>query len=432
MNRTTITSSRPAKDEDGHGLLQQAGFLAPTTSAGFFHLLPLGLRVQDRLIKLIDKHMSAIGASRLALSSICDQKLWQQSGRLPGPLTESKHEFMGILDRKKSGFLLCPTHEESISVLVKPYVQSYRDLPLRLYQITAKYRDELRPRQGLLRTKEFLMKDLYTFDATKEQALETYTNIRTAYDNLFNELEIPYLTAEADSGNIGGKLNHEYHYASPLGEDTVWTCGSCSFTANDEVIEHPVDTASEHSCPRCISGSLTSTRSIEVGHTFHLGTRYSEPLGLSFQSEDPSITAFAQMGCHGIGVSRLLGTIANILAAPTARPTPKIGLRWPRGIAPYDVCIIADEAETAEILDLARTSHDGSVEAVIDDRPLQISAKLQRADLVGFPVVVVLGKSFKSEGKCEIFCRETGQTSFVDQADVGEIVDQMLREPRKQ
>jgi prolyl-tRNA synthetase len=433
VNRTNITNNEPTKDEDGHGLLQRAGFLAPSAS-GFFHLLPLGLRVQDRLVKLIDKHMSSIGAARLALSSVCDQKLWQQSGRLQGSLKDGKHELMGVLDRKQSGFLLSPTHEESISTLVKPYIQSYRDLPLRLYQVTAKYRDELRPRQGLLRTKEFLMKDLYTFDATLEEALETYAQVRTAYDNLFKELDIPYLTAEADSGNIGGNLNHEYHYASPLGEDTVWTCDSCTYTANDEVV--PTTTNSKdtmsvtHECPRCTTGTIAPIRTIEVGHTFHLGTRYSKPLDLSFHSEDPSVSSVAQMGCHGIGVSRLVGTIANVLAAPTGRKAPAIGLRWPRGLAPFDVLIVSDNEKGTDLYDTL-VDEDGprvsSIDAVIDDRPQDISWKLKRADLVGYPVVIVLGKKYKAEGKLEVFCRKSGDTMFVNEEDMKHTVLQMLK-----
>jgi prolyl-tRNA synthetase len=296
----------------------------------------------------------------------------------------------------------------------------------------AKYRDELRPRQGLLRTKEFLMKDLYTFDATLEQALETYSQVRIAYDNLFKELGIPYLTAEADSGNIGGNLNHEYHYASPLGEDTVWTCNSCSYTANDEVVERGTSgnsTPSDDKCPRCDTGTITSKRTIEVGHTFHLGTRYSKPLGLEFHSEDPNVSSHTQMGCHGIGVSRLLGTIANLLAAPTGRSAPVIGLRWPHGLAPFDVLIIsaAEFTDTSLYDQLVANSGSGdAIAAVIDDRRQNLSYKLKRADLIGYPVSIVLGKTYQSQGKLEVFCRETGETFLINPEDAKQTVLQML------
>ncbi|KAJ4307454.1 hypothetical protein N0V94_009721, partial [Neodidymelliopsis sp. IMI 364377] len=176
--------------------------------------------------------MESIGASKTSLSSITTEELWKQSGRY-----SANSELLRLKDRKDSGFLLSPTHEEEITALVASIVHSYKDLPLRLYQTGRKYRDERRPRQGLLRAKEFMMKDLYTFDATVEAGLETYKAVRQAYKNLFDELKLPYLVADADSGNMGGKLSHEYHFVSPKGEDNVWSCSSCDYVANEELVE---------------------------------------------------------------------------------------------------------------------------------------------------------------------------------------------------
>ncbi|QKD47937.2 uncharacterized protein FOBCDRAFT_235740 [Fusarium oxysporum Fo47] len=211
------------EDEFGHGKLVRGGFLR--------QLLPLGLRVQDKIEKLIDKHMRSVGASRLSLSTISSEELWRKSDRLESVAPE----LFRLKDRKETPLILSPTHEEEITMLVAGIVNSYKDLPIRLYQITRKYRDERRPRHGLLRSREFLMKDLYTFDLTTLEAVETYRQVSAAYRAFFDELKLPYLVAEASSGDMGGDLSHEYHLPSSVGEDTVINCDSCGYTANDEV-----------------------------------------------------------------------------------------------------------------------------------------------------------------------------------------------------
>ncbi|KAH7181630.1 hypothetical protein DER46DRAFT_620673 [Fusarium sp. MPI-SDFR-AT-0072] len=211
------------EDELGHGKLVRGGFLR--------QLLPLGLRVQDKIEKLIDKHMRSVGASRLSLSTISSEELWRKSDRLESVAPE----LFRLKDRKETPLILSPTHEEEITMLVAGIVNSYKDLPIRLYQITRKYRDERRPRHGLLRSREFLMKDLYTFDLTTLEAVETYRQVSAAYRAFFDELKLPYLVAEASSGDMGGDLSHEYHLPSSVGEDTVINCDSCGYTANDEV-----------------------------------------------------------------------------------------------------------------------------------------------------------------------------------------------------
>ncbi len=417
--------------------------------------------MQNKLEALIDKHMQSIGASKLSLSSITTEALWRQSGRF-----SDNPELLQVKDRRESGFLLSPTHEEEITALVASLVHSYKDLPLRLYQIGRKYRDERRPRQGLLRAKEFLMKDLYTFDESSESALKTYEAVRQAYNNLFTELRLPFQTVEADSGNMGGKLSHEYHYISPKGEDALWLCNSCDYAANEEVVKkgtrgsaatendsvifegiskdhktairihvprkdlmevgkqqtwyqiasyvnmHAVkqalpkdveiatgiesDTLSDllprvpktidiydrtlssqsataidltaihpnDPCPRCDNGSLRVQKAIEVGHTFHLGTRYSEPLNALVAVPDSATKQPMQMGCHGIGVSRIIGAVASLLADDR-------GLNWPRAIAPYEAIILSSpqtsEEDAVEVYDALKER----VDLILDDRPVK-------------------------------------------------------------
>lgn len=445
--------------------------------------------------------MQSIGASKVSLSSITTEALWKQSGRY-----SANSELLRINDRKESGFLLSPTHEEEITALVAGMVHSYKDLPLRLYQIGRKYRDERRPRQGLLRAKEFMMKDMYTFDYSSDDALKTYEAVRQAYSNVFNELRLPYLVADADSGNMGGKLSHEYHFVSPKGEDNVWSCSSCEYVANEELVEKKVepqqsnsdalvftgisvdhktaikihiprpknldqnstpswsqvyshvnlhavkkalpadidiDTGIESStlssllpsvahtisihdhslpnasasstdltttqpgdaCSHCTSGKLDVQKAIEVGHTFHLGTRYSEPLNALVAAPDRPTKEPMQMGCHGIGVSRIIGAVASLLS--DAR-----GLNWPRVIAPYEAVILTQpqttESEAAEVYD-ALAGEGKDVDLVLDDRPIKsLGWKLRDADLIGYPVIVVLGRGWKERREVEVQCRRSG------------------------
>ncbi|SPJ78994.1 related to E.coli prolyl-tRNA synthetase [Fusarium torulosum] len=526
-------------DEFGHGKLVRGGFLRQAHS-GIFQLLPLGLRVQDKIEKLVDKHMHSVGASRVSLSTISSEELWRKSNRLDSVAPE----LFRLTDRKDTPLILSPTHEEEITTLVAGIVNSYKDLPIRLYQVTRKYRDERRPRHGLLRSREFLMKDLYTFDLTKAEAVNTYRQVSGAYRAFFAELKLPYLVAEASSGDMGGDLSHEYHLPSSVGEDTIVSCDTCHYTANDEVaaarlppaaqkgisdisvsqfsvwrgiskdrkvlinawyprssdestgsgpslhavksavaeldtaIEDPlplwgetlkngnaqvvnvVDSrlASafesvrnqlplipqnhdshqvEHStinstdsgeglnlvriaegdgCPRCEKGTLKIHRALECGHTFQLGTRYSVPLdacvtlpqsGLSPAAQEeglaPGSRVPVQMGCHGVGVSRIFGAVAEILA-------DERGLNWPRAIAPFEVAIIpaSDLAEEPlRIYDtLAMNSGTQSgFDVVLDDRKRSFGWKMKDADMVGYPVLVILGRSFKENGTCEVQCR---------------------------
>ncbi|KAH7388732.1 hypothetical protein BKA66DRAFT_489817 [Pyrenochaeta sp. MPI-SDFR-AT-0127] len=508
------------EQDNSHALLVRGGFLRQAHS-GVFHLLPLGLRVQNKLEALIDKHMQSISASKTSLSSITTEALWKHSGRY-----SANSELLRINDRRESGFLLSPTHEEEITSLVAGMVHSYKDLPLRLYQIGRKYRDERRPRQGLLRAKEFMMKDLYTFDYSQNTALNTYDSVRQAYNNLFDELNLPYLVAEADSGNMGGKLSHEYHFVSPKGEDNVWSCDSCKYVANEELVEKKTDApdpsgkdpivftgiSADHttairiyiprpesmgtdespswnqisafvnlhavkkalpedvevesgienftlskllpqvkqtidlydytipespstsldltvtkpgdSCPRCDSGHLDVQKAIEVGHTFHLGTRYSEPLNALIAVPDKSTREPMQMGCHGIGVSRIIGAVASLLS-------DEKGLNWPRVIAPYEAVILTtpqtNDDDAKEVYDTLQNEAKG-LDLVLDDRPIKsLGWKLRDADLIGYPVIVVLGRGWKDEREVEVQCRRLGVRKDVQLNDLGSEVLGLLQ-----
>ncbi|KAL6887864.1 hypothetical protein GGI43DRAFT_417244 [Trichoderma evansii] len=538
--------------ETGHGKLIRAGFLRQAQS-GVFQLLPLGLRVQDKIERLVDKHMQSIGASKLALSTLTTEELWRKSGRLD----KVSPELFRLKDRKDVPIMLSPTHEEEITTLVASTLKSYKDLPIKLYQITRKYRDEIRPRHGLLRSREFIMKDLYTFDLTHDSAVETYRDVAGAYSAFFSDLKLPILVAEASSGDMGGEHSHEYHLSHPIGEDTVASCNSCGYTANDEVAaarssrqidgaistsnfglwrgitkdrktlvnawypkigeSHsedswnihavksvvpeldtsvsdaapfwsealqeakgqngeiqllnvidsrlsgafgglqdelpllPEDLANSHipqssisqtpagidlnllriadgdGCPRCDTGKLEIHRALELGHTFLLGTRYSEPLEASVAlPQNPGVPVPTQMGCFGIGVSRILGAVAEQL-------TDDKGLNWPRAIAPFEVVIIPTSGVNEQTLDFYDSlTKDGSsttaLDVVLDDRKEAFGWKMQDADTTGYPVVVVLGKAWREKGVCEVQCRRLSVKENVKAEEVPQYIRTLLEQ----
>lgn len=620
-------------EKDGsNGVLEKAGILRQT-HAGFFQIMPLGLRIQEKIERLADKHMQSIGASKMSLSSVSQKELWEKTGRIT-PETIILSRF----------FILCPTHEEEVTKLIAEQGLGLRDLPVRLYQISRKYRWEMRPRQGLLRSREFVMKDLYTFDATEAEALKTYHEAKAAYHRLFDELKVPYKVAEADSGNMGGSYSHEFHFPSPIGEDTLWSCDTCAYVANDELAEPRPPTQSDRSakafaqrthffkigdsirrvryfmptayekdehhvlsrvkrhlskhfqlhvraldwsdlpdpsvnptrdgtltipwtlslgrlvdhfghidivdprvahleppqaasanttstlvelsqylgrlgdngpasqewvslvqssdpnvdedalqarlpnskatpessgrfktalralhvelgraqaspetlavdlkplaasdpCPRCDSGKLQSERAIELGHTFHLGTKYSKTLGATFFPEGGKVDKVPMsMGCHGIGVSRMIAAIAAV-------KSDSKGLNWPRAAAPWEVCVVyADaglKADAERAYDLLARGEaidaEGSgvgepdmggawqrCDVVLDDRPKSsVVQKMTDADVVGYPVIAILGRSWMREKKVELQCRQLGVKTTVGMEELVGRVREMLNQ----
>ncbi|KAG2181151.1 hypothetical protein INT43_008733 [Umbelopsis isabellina] len=212
-----------------HSLMLKAGFIRQSSS-GIYSMLPMGLRTLEKIENVIDEEMKAIGGQRLALPLVLSSELWKKTGRWD----KMGGELFKLQDRKESDLLLAPTHEEEITHIVANELSSYRQLPIRLFQIGRKYRDEMRPRSGLLRGREFTMKDLYTFDESIETASVTYDEVQGAYQRIFERIGVPFAVAEADTGNIGGFRSHEYHVLSSVGEDSLLTCPTCSYTANEE------------------------------------------------------------------------------------------------------------------------------------------------------------------------------------------------------
>lgn len=278
--------------------------------------------------------------------------------------------------KTKDGMILAPTHEEEITTLVSSLTNSYRQLPLRLYQIGEKFRNEARPRGGLLRCREFVMKDLYTFDRSIEEARETYEEVCRVYRDTFRGLGLTVYQAQASSGAIGGSHSHEFHLECENGQDTILTCEFCNFIGNLEVFEAP------HSCPKCSSSKLTTKTGLEIGHTFLLGSKYSSLLNAKFKDPHGKETVM-EMGCYGIGVSRLLAAIVEA-------SHDDMGIIWPENISPFSSYVIPIDESLKSIPE--KFNNYNSAPLLLDDRPgLSFSHKFKDALLTGFPNILVLG-----------------------------------------
>lgn len=349
------------------------------------------------------------------MPKLLPKDLWIKTGRW----NIMGDELIRLKDRKNEEFCLAPTHEEIITNIVANDVSSYRSLPLRLYQIGVKFRDEIRPRFGIIRGREFLMKDMYSFDKDQESANETYEEVMDSYHRIMNRIGIPYAVAEADSGNIGGNKSHEFHALAEIGEDTLVYCDKCNFSAN---IERVLDAETikqgdiESHLSSCVSqangincnGNLKVKKGIEIGHCFYLGTKYSSALNATITNNE--ITYPIEMGCYGIGVSR-------IMAAAIETSYDSNGIIWPESIAPYHSIIISNENLNDKAIEFI---HDIQMkiptlknEIVFDDRKdVNFGYKLKESSLVGFPYKIIFGKSMNSEGKLEIERRSDGKKYF--------------------
>ncbi|XP_070688514.1 probable proline--tRNA ligase, mitochondrial [Pempheris klunzingeri] len=389
-------------------LMMQAGLIHPS-NPGCYYYLPATVRSMEKLGRVIDQEMQGIGGQKLDMPSLCSADLWKTSERwdLMGK------ELLRLNDRHGVDYCLAPTHEEAVTTLVAHQTTlSYRQLPLLLYQITRKFRDEPKPKFGLLRGREFYMKDMYSFDVSEEAAYETYESVCEAYARLFARLGLRCVKVQADTGNIGGKLSHEFQLPADIGEDRLLVCGSCSFSANVETM------ASDRSdCPQCKTGTLVESKGIEVGHTFYLGKKYSRVFNATLINAQNKLSV-AEMGCYGLGVTRILAAAVEVMSTEEE-------IRWPGLLAPYQVCVLppkkGSKVDGAAVLaeelvhTLGETLPHMRGEVVLDDRTqMTIGKRLKDASRLGYPYVIVVGQgALEAAPRFEVICQQTGETMFL-------------------
>ena len=399
-----------------HQLLLRAGLINMLTS-GVYSYLPLGLRVLNRIENIIREEMNAIGAQELFLPCLQPLDLWKKTGR-DKTLAEVMIRFE---DKRGKAMCLGPTHEEVITELVKGSVQSYRDLPIVLYQIQTKFRDEIRPRFGIVRACEFIMKDAYSFDRDKKVLEKNYKLMYEAYQKIFKRCGLETVIVEADSGAMGGDVSHEFMVATPIGEDAILSCPSCHHITG--ILK---DLGEGSTCPKCKKSKLEKKIAMEIGHIFQLGTKYSQAQGANFLDENGKQQTII-MGCYGIGVSRLIAAIVE-------SHNDTSGIIWPKEVAPFDLEILPVQTKEDGIMDLANQYYDDLKEAgldvLIDDRDISAGVKFNDADLIGIPLRVTIGKRTFAENKVEIKNRRTNETLVVSKSEAKERIVDILKTPR--
>ncbi|MCK9491357.1 MAG: proline--tRNA ligase [Sulfurimonas sp.] len=404
-----------------HQFLVRAGFIN-SQGAGLYNFLPLGKIVLEKIRTIVKEELDRAGCNEVQLSFVTPMSLWERSGRCE---TMGK-EMLRIKDRHENSFVLSPTNEEAMVELVKNRVTSYKDLPINLYQINTKFRDEARPRYGLLRGREFLMKDGYSFHASEDDMIREFHLMQDTYKKIFTRLGLDFRVVEADSGAIGGSGSREFHVLADSGEDTLVVCQSCEYGANIETLyedEQKIDELQEKSYEdlqtqsieeRCSCGAkLSFKKGIEVGHIFQLGTKYSEALDANFNDENGRAKPF-EMATFGIGVSRLI-------AAVIEQNHDENGCIWTKSTTPYMVNIlvsnIKDEAQVEAGEELYSKLVDSGVEVMIDDRKERFGFKMKDAELIGFVYTIIIGKEL-SNGLVEIYDRKTKVKTSVEVSDV--------------
>ncbi len=376
-------------------LLIRAGFIRKEVS-GVYNYLPLGLRVLKKISDIVRKEMNAIGGQELLLSSLQNKESWEKTGRWNG--FDTLFKLTSVLDNQ---YPLGPTHEEVVVPLAKQFINSYKDLPLAVYQIQTKFRDEKRAKSGILRGREFLMKDLYSFHANEEDFNKFYEMAKKAYKNVFTCVELEAIETQASGGSFS-KFSHEYQVIADQGEDEIVYCPGGDFSANAEI--SPVKEGKQCDLGH---GLLKKARAIEVGNIFPLKTRFSEVFGLTYKNKDGE-NKHAVMGCFGIGITRLMGAIVEV-------HHDERGIVWPKSVAPYEVHLIeiSDKGEGINrVKEIYGKLQKAEVEVLYDDREdVSAGQKFADADIVGIPIRLVVSK--KTGDKIEWKERKETETKLL-------------------
>ncbi len=384
-----------------HQLMMRAGLVRKVAS-GVYTLLPLGQKIIKKFEAIVRNEMNKADAQEITMPMVVPSELWKESGRWD----KYGKELLRITDRHEHESCLGPTHEEVVTDLIRHEVKSYKQLPLNLYQIQTKFRDEIRPRFGLMRGREFIMKDAYSFHATVEDLEREYQVMMKTYHAIFKACGLNAKKVEADNGSMGGSGSAEFMITADTGEDEIFYCQTCDFAANYELYEGKDKTAVV--CPNCKTRLLTQ-RGIEVGHIFKLGTRYSESMNAQFTDEAGQIRPM-EMGCYGIGIGRTV-------AAAIEQNHDEKGIKWPKALAPFDAVIIIstlkdpDIVKAAEMLYTTCKSH--TIDVLLDDRDSSLGAKFKDAELIGIPYQIVVGKTWKETKAFELINRVNGEKHTV-------------------
>ena len=384
-----------------HKLMVRSGMIKKT-AAGIYNWLPLGYKVLKKVENIVRKNLDNFGAQEILMPMVQPAELWKESLRFD----QYGKELLKFKDRSDRDFVLGPTHEEIICEIFRSYPISYKELPINLYQIQTKFRDEIRPRFGVMRCREFLMKDAYSFDIDEKGMEKSYENMKDAYVSIFNDIGLDYRIVKADAGNIGGDVSEEFHIIADSGEDLLAISDSSDFAANVEVLEYEKDPSELDGEPSPDGkGKLMIKRGIEVGHIFQLGQKYSEKMSVSIKdSSGKGIDVF--MGCYGVGVSR-------IVAASIEQNHDDKGIIWPYAIAPFHLNVICLDPKKEEVLKECESVYqiikDAGHDVLLDDRDIRAGQKFTDNEILGIPYSIVIGPKNFSNNSFEFVPRKTNK-----------------------
>ena len=363
---------------------------------------------------IIREEMNSAGAQEILMPMVQPVSLWEESGRIE----QYGKELLVFKDRHDNEFCLGPTHEEVITDLCKNILTSYKQLPITLYQIQTKFRDEIRPRFGVMRSREFVMKDAYSFDLDQESLDLTYENIRAAYLNIFNRFGLDYRLVKADSGAIGGSDSEEFHVLADSGEDLLAFSDKSDYAINAELLielQEDQDPASlEGQDSPDGKGKLKLKRGIEAGHIFKLGTKYSESFNLKIQGDNESIMPY--MGCYGIGASR-------IVAAAIEQNHDEKGIIWPNSLSPYEIVIVEANPKGKEDIktkceEIYNLLLANGVDVLWEDTDKRPGVKFADMELIGIPVMIIIGEKALKNNQLELKTRKDVKPIMVSQENL--------------
>ena len=358
-----------------HQLMLRAGLIKKLAS-GLFSWMPIGLKVLRKIERIVREEMDRSGAYEVSMPAIQPADLWQETGRWEA----YGNLLLKMEDRQGRLFCFGPTHEEVITDIVRNELKTYRQMPVNFYQIQTKFRDEIRPRFGVMRAREFLMKDAYSFHLDQPSLDLEYENMGATYNTIFTRLELDFRKVRADSGEIGGSVSHEYHVLADSGEDEIGYCDEEDYAANVEMIEG-------NTAPN--GGKLSFTRGIEVGHIFQLGDKYSKSMNCTVLN-DKGDSIYPLMGCYGIGISR-------IMASSIEQNHDESGIIWPEPLAPFQIIIVAlnKNTEDTTLTKSRKIYHqlmESGYEVLLDDRNERAGVKFADADLLGIPKRLIVSE----------------------------------------
>lgn len=402
---------RSSEESLSHEILFQCSQIK-RHAAGIYGLGHFLVKARNKLINVLRNNLEDFGCAEVSLPVLQPKFLWENSGRFT-TFTDNKQMF--VCNGRNSSYCLAPTGEEIVIDFVNNNISSYKDLPINIYQIGNKYRDEIRVRGGLLRSKEFLMKDAYSFHKDAEDMVREYNSMKECYKKIFSDLELDVIIVKALSADMGGKVSEEFMVFSNIGEDKILIDKNNNVAFNVEVLQNnEILNDLKNKFKNFSVNNLTESSCIELGHIFQLGTFYSEKMDGFFTDKDGTKKPY-YMGCYGIGVNRILGAICENFC-------DEQGLNWPKSIAPYNSAVIYSKNHEKQAIKIYEILNKNEIKTVLFDTDDGFGSKIKNAKLLGLKNIIIIGKNFSENSKIEIENRKTGEKFFIELENLTEFL----------